>query len=256
MGLLNMEAFEEEWQKRFGNYAQEYAAEHLVSGWSEHGLWRRVALFEALLKEHDLPVPAQVLELGCGAGTYVRFLANFGHLAVGLDYSLPSLKRALVADPQRSGHYAAGEAYRLPFGNARFDLVVSIGVLQVLWCPEQALDEMVRVLRPRGILVVEFLNAFESIALMRAAATRLSGRPPRVRTYSCFQVCRWFMQRGLRCVQRAGVYLPPRHFPWLGRLLAYPGVVHLLESLPGLALVAPHAFLLIGEKNCMVGEQR
>ncbi len=212
MGLLNMGAFEEEWQKRFGNYAQEYAAEHLVSGWSEHGLWRRVALFEALLKEHDLPVPAQVLELGCGAGTYVRFLANFGHLAVGLDYSLPSLK--------------------------------------------QALDEMVRVLRPRGILVVEFLNAFESIALMRAAATRLSGRPPRVRTYSCFQVCRWFMQRGLRCVQRAGVYLPPRHFPWLGRLLAYPGVVHLLESLPGLALVAPHAFLLIGEKNCMVGEQR
>jgi len=47
VGLLNTRAFEEEWQKRFGSYAQQHAAEHLVSGWLEHGLWRRVARFEA-----------------------------------------------------------------------------------------------------------------------------------------------------------------------------------------------------------------
>jgi ubiquinone/menaquinone biosynthesis C-methylase UbiE len=43
-------------------------------------------------------------------------------------------------------------------------MVVSIGVLQALASPEQALDEMVRVLRPKGLLVVEFLNAFEVVA--------------------------------------------------------------------------------------------
>lgn len=250
-----MGAFEEAWRRRFSNFARDYTADHLISGWSENGLRRRVALFEALLQEHAFPTPARVLDLGCGAGTYVRFLTHRGHLAVGLDYSLPSLQRALAADAQRRGHYVAGEAYHLPFANACFDLVACIGVYQALASPEQALEEMVRVLRPGGLLIVEFLNAFEPIALTRAVAARLTGQPTRVRTYSCFQVRRWFRQCGLRCVRRAGVYLPPRQLPWLGQLLNRRGVVHWLERLPGLSLIGPHAFLLIGEKSCVVGEQ-
>ena len=244
-----MKTFEEEWRGRFERFGQSYDADHLVSGWSEGGLRRRLALFDELLRRRGLPAPAQILDLGCGAGTYVRFLAGIGHRAVGLDYSFPSLYRALAADPKRAGHYVGGEAYNLPFCNECFDLVVSIGIFQVLGCPERALDEMVRVLRPKGLLVLEFLNAFELVALVRSVGEWLRGQLPRVRTYSPFQVQRWFAQRGLRFIRRTGVYLSPRGFLRLGRIFEHKGVVHLMEGIPGFSLAGAHAFLLVGEKE-------
>jgi ubiquinone/menaquinone biosynthesis C-methylase UbiE len=246
-----MRTFEEEWRERFERFAQWYDADHLVSGWSDNGLRRRLALFDELIRRQELPAPAQILDLGCGVGTYVRFLAGLGHWVVGLDYSLPSLFRAQSADPGRVGNYAGGEAYRLPFCNDSFDLVVSIGVFQALGCPERALDEMVRILRPKRLLVVEFLNPFELVALVRSAGERLGGRSPRVRTYSPFQVQRWFAQRGVRLVRRAGVYLPPRRLPSLGRIFDQKGIVHLIDGIPALSLATAHAFLVVGEKEAV-----
>ncbi len=245
-----MGTFEEEWRRRFEHFAQGHDADHLVSGWSDNGLRRRLSLFRELFRGR-LPAAARILDLGCGAGTYVRFLVGLGHQVIGLDYSLPSLNRALAADPKQVGRYAGGEAYNLPFSSERFDLVVSIGVLQALGRPERALDEMIRVLRPKGFLVVEFLNAFELVALARSAGDRISGRTARLHSYSPFQVRRWLAQRGLRVVRRAGVYLPPRRFPWLEGIFDCKAVVHLMESVPGLFLVGAHALLLVGEKSAL-----
>jgi SAM-dependent methyltransferase len=243
-----MRTFEEEWRERFERFARRHEADHLVSGWSDRGLRRRLALFNELIRAQELPTSARILDLGCAAGSYVRFLAGLGHWVVGLDYSLPSLSRALAADPKQAGYYVGGEAYHLPFCDECFDVVVSVGVFQALRCPQRALDEMVRVLRPRGLLIVEFLNAFEPIALVISAVERIRGRLPRVRAYSPFQVQRWFTEHHLRRVQRTGVYLPPRRLPYLDRLFDYKGVVRLLEGIPGLALAGAHAFLLVGEK--------
>lgn len=244
-----MGMFEEDWQKRFERFARDYCADHLISGWSESGLWRRLALFEELLRNQKLSIPAQVLDLGCGAATYVRFLAGLGHRVVGLDYSLPSLSRAQAADSRKDGHFVGGEAYHLPFCDGCFDLVVSIGVFQTLGSPEQAMSEMVRVLRPKGLLVVEFLNAFELVAMVRCAYEKLSGRSPRLHTYSPFEVSGWLDQRAIRFIRRAGIYLPPRKLPWLEWLFNLKGFVPLLEKTPGISLFGSHAFLMMGEKR-------
>lgn len=240
--------FEREWQDRFGRFAQQNNADHLISGWSKSGLLRRLAVFEQLIRLHKIVVPSKILDLGCGAGTYVRYLAGLGHEVVGLDYSLPCLHRALDADPKRNGFYVGGEAYNLPFCSESFDLIVSIGVLQALRDPERALDEMVRILRPRGLLVIEFLNAFEIIALVRSASERINGRMPRICTYSPLKIRHWFIERGLKLVQQTGVYLPPRKFPQIGRVLNQKGVIRLLEGIPGFSLAGAHAFLLAGRK--------
>ena len=244
-----MKTFEEEWRRRFERFAKDYEADHLISGWSDNGLKQRLASFKQLIKGQTLPFPAQILDLGCGAGNYVRFLASIGHRVTGLDYSFPSLNRALSADPKRYGHYVGGDAYSLPFCNECFDLVVSIGVLQALASPEHALDEMVRVLRPEGLLVIEFLNAFEVAALVRSAFEKLSNRSPRLHTYSSFNVHRWLPKRGVRFIQRTGIYLPPRRVPWLGRIINAKSLVRLMEGVPGISLVSAHAFLLIGKKE-------
>jgi ubiquinone/menaquinone biosynthesis C-methylase UbiE len=244
-----MKTFEEEWKRRFESFAQDYEVDHLISGWSDNGLKQRLALFKQIMRGQKLSVPAQILDIGCGAGNYVRFLASIGHRVTGLDYSFPSLNRALSADPKQDGHYVGGDAYSLPFCNECFDLVISIGVLQALGSPERALDEMVRVLRPEGLLVIEFLNAFEVAALVRSAVEKLSDRLPRIHTYSSFDVQRWLLKRGVRFIQRTGIFLPPRRVPWLGWIFNVKGLVRLLEGIPGVSLVSAHAFLLIGKKE-------
>lgn len=243
-----MKSFDEEWRRRFERFAREHAEEHSVSGWSDHGLRSRVALFEELLATRVIARSAKVLDLGCGAGTYVRLLAKQGHRVVGVDYSLPTLRRALEADPERRGRYLAGNAYHLPFRDGSFDLVVSIGILQASSEPERTLDEMHRVLRAGGILVVEFLNAEEIIARLRSAKGRFLGKPPRVRTYPPSEVSRWFDDRGLDTVCRAGVYIPPRNMPSLGRFIGRAGVVRLLERIPFLSNATAHAYLVLGVK--------
>lgn len=244
-----MGGVEQEWRKRFERFARSYEADHLISGWSDSGLRRRLSLFTELLRERGPLNSVFSLDLGCGGGTYVRHLAGLGHRVIGLDYSLPSLYRALAADPKRAGEYVGGEAYHLPFPNDSFDLVVAIGVLQAVGDPVRVLDEMTRVVRPKGILVVEFLNAFEPFAIITSAGDRFRGRLPRVRTYSPFEISRWFAQRGLRVVRRAGVYLPPRRYPRLGRIFDRKGVVGFIEDIPGFSLVTAHAFFIVGEKH-------
>ncbi len=244
-----MKTFEEEWRRRFERFAQDYEADHLISGWSDNGLKQRLASFKQLIRGQNLPFPAQILDLGCGAGNYVRFLAGIGHRVTGLDYSFPSLNRAVSADPKRDGHYVGGDAYSLPFCKGCFDLVVSIGVLQALASPERALDEMLRVLRPEGLLVIEFLNTFEVAALVRSAFEKLRNRSPRLHTYSLFDIHRWLLKRGVKFIQRTGIYLPPRRVPWLGRIINAKSFVRLMESVPGVSFVSAHAFLFIGKKE-------
>jgi SAM-dependent methyltransferase len=50
--------------------------------------------------------------------------------------------------------FEEADAERLPFAASRFDLVVSRHVLWTLPHPDAAIDEWIRVLRPRGRLVV------------------------------------------------------------------------------------------------------
>lgn len=243
-----MNMFESEWRARFERFAQAYADEAEISGWSEVGLRRRVGLFSALLSSFSLPATARSLDLGCGGGTYVRLLAGLGHRAIGLDYSLPSLARAVAADPGSKGAYVAGEAYTVPFGNESFHLVVSLGVLQALSDPERALDEMVRVLSHGGLLVVEALNSRSLVARVQRMRQKVFRLPPRVRTYEPRQLRRWLSIRGLHVERQVGLWLPPRRLPHLERFLKSSLVVTASDACPGLAEAMAHACWFVARK--------
>lgn len=241
-----MTFFEEEWQRRFERYATRHQSEHLVSGWSPVGLRQRVLAFERLMDAGFLQLDARVLEVGCGAGTYVRLLGKRGHDVVGLDYSLPTLARATAADPSRLGRYIAGEGYRLPFGPATFESVVCIGVFQSLQEPGQALAEMARVLRPGGVLLVETLNPWNPLAAARRLAAFARRRPLLLRYSTPRAIERLMGANGVRPCRRVSVVLPPRSLPRLEAVLAYPWIEALLCRLPGVRDLAAQAFWLAG----------
>lgn len=236
-----MKRFEEEWRARFERFARTHADEASISGWSETGLRRRIELFRSLVPAADPGPPLLALDLGCGAGTYVRMLAGLGYRSVGLDYSLPSLERAVAADPGRTGRYLAGDAYHLPFRDASVDLLVSIGVFQALGQPERAVAEMARVLRPGGTLLIEALNSRSLVARARRIHARLRHLPPRVLTHEPAVISRLLHRRGLAVVRRIALALPPRRFPGLQAALDWAPVRRAVSAHPTMAGALAHA---------------
>lgn len=241
-------AFETEWQVRFERFGRRYASEHAVSGWSREGLARRFRLFAALLPRLDLPHRARILELGCGAGIYVRYLAALGHEVFGLDYSLPSLARAIDADADRAGRYVAADARQLPLAPRSTDLVVCIGVLQALSRPDPVLDEIARVLRPGGCVVLEALNACEAAASPGRLLETVGIRRRRLRRDMPSRLAAALESRGIAPIDRIAVYLPPRRFPRLGLLFETQLLARTFQQFPRASLLVAHAVWLVGRR--------
>lgn len=95
-----------------------------------------------------LPDEGQVLDVGCGDGTFARFVAGPGRSVTGVD---PDAS-VLPTDGEHTT-YVAGSAEDLPFPDATFAAVTMIMALHHT-APARALAEAGRVLTPGGCLLV------------------------------------------------------------------------------------------------------
>ncbi len=243
-----LKSFDAEWRARFERFARNHEDEAGVSGWSSVGLRRRLALFFSVLATLDLPQGGTALDLGCGAGTYVRLLADHGHRVIGVDYSLPTLGRAQAVDSGAAGRYLCADCYDLPFAKEAFDLVVCIGVLQAVGQPMAILTEIQRVLRPGGVLVVEALNGRALATIAADLGRRFRRLPVRVRAYPPALVRGWLAAPGFQLDTRESLWLPPRRFPRLASLLDSRVVSGIVQAAPWLATALAHSFLFIARK--------
>jgi ubiquinone/menaquinone biosynthesis C-methylase UbiE len=111
-------------------------------------------------EELDLQPGARVLDAGCGTGNFEHFISTKplpDNVTIdGIDASAGMLNaaRRRCAELDFARFSAADLNERLPFDDATFDRVVSINVLYALKDQDHALSEMLRVLKPRGRLVI------------------------------------------------------------------------------------------------------
>lgn len=99
-----------------------------------------------------------VLDIGCGDGTAAATAAPLlaGHRLVGVDWSQDALRRAHARLPYAiRGELTDGG---LPFANDSADAVLFSEVVEHLVDPDSALDEIRRVLRPGGHLMLSTPN--------------------------------------------------------------------------------------------------
>jgi len=117
---------------------------------------RMAGLLSAALR--GVPAPARVLDVGCGDGTAASLAArrNPGHRMIGLDWSAGALRRArqLGLTVVRAGIDAPG----LPVASACADVVIMSELIEHLVDTDSALDEVFRVLRPGGSLLLSTPN--------------------------------------------------------------------------------------------------
>ncbi|MFG2792829.1 class I SAM-dependent methyltransferase [Streptomyces sp. NPDC048419] len=95
----------------------------------------------------------RVLDLGCGDGLLLEFLAREdGRLLAGVDLSPQSLALARRRPALTGARLEEGRAQELPFGDDSFDACVSHMALMLMGEIEQVAAEVARVLSPGGTL--------------------------------------------------------------------------------------------------------
>jgi SAM-dependent methyltransferase len=106
---------------------------------------------------HGVTAPAFVLDLGCGDGEAAALAAklNPGHRMIGIDWSASSLDQA-----RRRGLTVvrAGVGPQLPVAGQVADVVIMSELIEHLVDTDSALDEVRRVLKPGGSLLLSTPN--------------------------------------------------------------------------------------------------
>ncbi|HCC56199.1 MAG TPA: class I SAM-dependent methyltransferase [Solibacterales bacterium] len=113
----------------------------------------------------------RVLDVGCGDGAYPIHAARLGATVTGLDIS-PAMLDAARRHASAAGvsvEWREGRAEALLFEPASFDVVIAVTVLCWVTDRAAAVQEMARVLRPGGIVVIGELGRYSLWALAREA---------------------------------------------------------------------------------------
>lgn len=111
------------------------------------GSRKPVPLVEAALIERRSE--GRLLDIGCGHGYGLQRFREYGFRAMGLEMGRSALHQA-----QHRGPVLQGTAHQLPVRDSSLDVVVIFQVLHHVESPESALQEIHRVLRPGGYLLL------------------------------------------------------------------------------------------------------
>jgi SAM-dependent methyltransferase len=114
-------------------------------------------LYEAAEEIGRQPAGSRILDMPCGGGVALRGLKpGQGVSYVAADIAREMLERTMQAATERQVadqvEARVADVATLPFADGDFDLVVSFTGLHCFPDPRRALTEMVRVLRPGGVI--------------------------------------------------------------------------------------------------------
>jgi len=107
-------------------------------------------VLRGVVESLQMPVPARILDAGCGSGRNMVDLADYGALT-GIELSPTSVA---LARERRVGEIVEGSITQMPFPDQSFDLAVCLDVIEHLEDDLAALAELRRVVAPGGALLV------------------------------------------------------------------------------------------------------
>ena len=174
--------------RRFYQNASAYC-EHLARKSLQH-----FAGYIALTRRFA-PAGARILDIGAGAGQAARAFAESGMRPIATDVSPLFLAAARRADPALQA--LAADAARLPFRDGSFDVVAGCELVEHLAEPAAVLDELVRVTRPGGFVILRSPALASPIWPLMDLPNLLRGKGGRPPHYANFREARLFFARNM-----------------------------------------------------------
>ncbi len=133
--------------------------------WSDDIRWVRTLknLVPGRLRWFDARIDWQgraVLDLGCAGGFMAEALAQRGADVTGIDPAAEAINaaRAHACTGGLRIRYDVGMGEALPYGDASFDAVVCVDVLEHVTDLNKVMSEVARTLRPGGLFLFDTIN--------------------------------------------------------------------------------------------------
>jgi SAM-dependent methyltransferase len=125
-----------------------------------------------------IPEPI-ILDVATGTGRLPVTLLDADHFhgsVIGLDYSLKMLRIAAAKLEDSGVAWIYQTAEHLPFPDGTFDAVTSLEALEFTPDPDAVITEMIRVLRPGGLLLISNRRGVEARLMpLKTRSTRATG---------------------------------------------------------------------------------
>jgi ubiquinone/menaquinone biosynthesis C-methylase UbiE len=234
-------SFEQRWRERFVEFATSREDDAGIAGWSSSGLETRFRFFRSLWRA--APAGGLYLDVGCGAATYTRWLAEQGLRAVGVDYSQPTLIKARARSPAAIPLCAA-DATRLPFAAGTFDGVLCFGLLQAISDSGTVVRELARVLKPSGELWIDALNSHGLAAQIEQARLRWKGKSMHLRYESPRELCGTLAAADFTHITRHWLPIAPSRLHRAQPLLESRAARFMLQLVPPAGSLFSHSFVI------------
>lgn len=148
----------------------------------------------------------RVLDWGCGFGHMTRLLRERGLVVDAIDWdpSVDGVVTRMLPGPEGIEAQATSDPVALPYADAAFDAVLSMGVLEHVQSPLESLRELRRILEARGIVYCYKLP--NSRSYLEWVARRLAKRNPDFYFHGALEHDRLYTVRSARALfEQAGL---------------------------------------------------
>lgn len=149
-------------QDYFNKHAKNWQSIYSIKDLSSFLIQQRKDYVLGYVDSLNLKRGARILDAGCGAGLTSLELLKKGFVVVGIDVSknMVDLARKNCAKVGLKGKatFQVGDVEALSFEDDSFDAVIGMGLIEYLKWDRWALQEIYRVLKPDGFLIVTVPN--------------------------------------------------------------------------------------------------
>jgi len=182
--------------------------------------WHQLIL--DMIKLIDLnfsPDETTILEVGCGMGNLCIWASKKSKNVTGLDIAKPGLRAGNILRKRFKSDvgFVAGDARYLPFRDGYYDIVICVETLEHIPNYREAFDELVRVTKKSGHIIVTVPN-YISINLLYTPSDMLwcligrrlelqSNALKDLNRFNIFVINKLFERKDLRVIIRRGVGL-------------------------------------------------
>jgi ubiquinone/menaquinone biosynthesis C-methylase UbiE len=151
-------SWEQQVRRFFNEASKEYADSYYGITPQAHYYAMRQKIVLSFLERLD---GGRILDVGCGPGMMVAPCTQRRFLYTGLDLSEKMIDECLHRHRDTAtANFCVGRIQCLPFDNNLFDVLLCMGALEYVPAEEEdaAMAEMIRVLKPGGLLIISHLN--------------------------------------------------------------------------------------------------